>query len=177
MIAAVGNDAQLDRAIRSPSKVIFLLYGDVCSIGELVDRIKREGGDRLVFVHIDLVSGLAHSEVSVDYIKNSTEADGVISTRPKMIKRAKKLGLLTVLRIFLLDSRSLSNIDKQISEALPDSVEILPALMHKITEQVCGMVSIPVVVGGLLTDRAEVSAALAAGAVSASTTCEDIWYM
>ena len=32
-------------------------------------------------VHVDLISGLSPKEVSVEYLKEHTEADGIISTK------------------------------------------------------------------------------------------------
>ena len=37
-------------------------------------------------VHVDLITGLSGKEVAVDFIKNNTLADGIISTKPALIR-------------------------------------------------------------------------------------------
>ena len=48
--------------------------------------------------HVDLIGGLSSREIAVDFIKNNTEADGIISTKPALIRRGKELSLFTVMR-------------------------------------------------------------------------------
>ena len=55
-------------------------------------------------VHIDLINGLSSKEITVDFIKKYTNADGIISTKPTLIKRARELSLYTILRLFVIDS-------------------------------------------------------------------------
>jgi glycerol uptake operon antiterminator len=104
--------------------VVFTLCGDICNIAKIVDEIKDAG--KIAIVHMDLVDGLSGKESTVDFIKEHTKADGIISTKPALIKRAKELGLYTILRIFILDSMAFENIRKQMSIAKPDALEILP---------------------------------------------------
>ncbi len=40
-------------------------------------------------VHMDLIAG--SKEVSVDYIKERTKADGIITTKPMLAKHARSL--------------------------------------------------------------------------------------
>ena len=67
----------------------------------------------------------------MDYICKNIHADGIISTKASMINRAKKLGMYTVLRFFLIDSMAIKNIENlgNQHEQLPDVVEVLPGLM------------------------------------------------
>ncbi len=43
IIAAVKDLNKLDRAIKSPCEVIFLLKGNICNIKELVEKVKASG--------------------------------------------------------------------------------------------------------------------------------------
>ena len=109
IIAAVKNmkDIEVSCTIEE-IQVIFILFGDVCSIDRIVKRVKDAG--KVAMVHVDLISGLSPKEVSVEYLKEHTEADGIISTKPSLIKKAKELGMYTILRYFLLDSMAFENI-------------------------------------------------------------------
>ena len=110
IIAAVKDEQGLSNCLsREELTVIFILYGDIRSIGEIVERIHQAG--KIAMVHIDLVTGLSSKEVSVDYICKDIHADGIISTKASMISRAKKLGMYTVLRFFLIDSMAIKNIE------------------------------------------------------------------
>ena len=173
IIAAVKNEEQLETAIHTDCSIIFFLFGNICNISELVKKAKDAG--KLAFVHIELTTGLAGKEVAVDFIKNFTQADGIISIKPSLIKRAKVLGMLTVLRIFLVDSLALTNLSKQIAACDADIIEIMPGVMPKIIRRVKELVDVPVIVGGLITDKEDIMNALSAGAQCISTTHEVAW--
>lgn len=93
VIAAVKNDAGLQAAVEMEEiQVIFVLYGDVCTIPEILERIKAAG--KKAMVHIDLIAGLSAKEISVEFIARQTRADGIITTKPALVRRAKELGIL-----------------------------------------------------------------------------------
>lgn len=175
VIAAVKDDEGLERALESDVSVIFLLYGDLLTIGEMVGRAHDAG--KAVFVHLDLVEGLAAREISVDYLARHTAADGVLSTKANLTRRARELGLVAIQRFFLLDSMALKNIEKQARQDSFDLVEVLPGLMPKIIRQVREQVGRPIIAGGLITDKEDVTRALGAGAVAVSTTNPVVWDM
>lgn len=176
VIAAVKDDEGLDVCCANDEiKVVFILYGDICSIGRIVHRIKD--ADKIAMVHVDLMEGLSGKEVAVDYIKEHTRADGILSTKSGLIKRGRELGLYTMLRTFIIDSLSYENVVKQIANAKPDMLEILPGVMPKIIKRMTKTVKIPIVAGGLISDREDVMNALSAGAISVSTTNPKVWKM
>ncbi len=176
VIAAIKDNEGLDTCCLCENvRVVFILYGNICTIGHMTERVKKAG--KVAIVHIDLVEGLSNKEIAADFIRFHTKADGIISTRPSIIKRAKELGLHTVLRIFILDSMALQNVQKQIAAAGPDMLEILPGLMPKIIGKIKGMTGVPVIAGGLISDREDVVGALSAGAISVSTTNPKVWEM
>ncbi len=172
IIAAVKNDEGLGRILASDLQVIFLLYGDLCSVGGIVSRLREAG--KYAIVHADLIAGLGPKEVAVDFLARSG-ASGIISTRPAFIKRGRELGLFTIHRFFVFDSLSLQNVAKSAAASHPDVVEILPGLMPRVIGRVCAAVRQPVICGGLIEDKGDVMAALAAGAVAISTTDEAVW--
>lgn len=176
VIAAVKDMEGMDACCaREEIKVVFILFGDICNINTIVRQVKKAG--KLAMVHVDLISGLSSKEVSVNFIKQNTQADGIISTKPALIKRARELSLYTTLRIFLLDSMAFENIEHQMAIARPDLIEILPGLMPKVIRKVCGMVKVPVIAGGLIAEKEDVVSALSAGAISVTTTNPGVWLM
>ena len=125
VIAAVKDYDGLEKCCQMEDlKVVFILFGDVCSIDKIVEKVKEAG--KIAMVHLDLIVGLSSREISVDFIKNNTYADGIISTKIALIKRGKELGLFTVLRFFMLDSIALRNVElmeHQHADSRPDFIE------------------------------------------------------
>ncbi|MCB6610329.1 MULTISPECIES: glycerol-3-phosphate responsive antiterminator [Clostridia] len=175
VIAAVKDDEGLKKCLESESQIVFILYGDLIRIPQMVKMIKDAG--KLAMVHIDLVAGLSGKEVAVDFIKQETMADGIISTKMAIVKRAKELGLVTVFRFFVIDSMAFDNIRKQYHAVQPDVVEILPGLMPKIITKVSKLVSCPVIAGGLIADKADIIGAIEAGATAISSTNQKTWFI
>lgn len=173
VIAAIKDEEGLKRSLETDIGVVFVLYGDICNIADIIHQLKM--GGKTVMVHIDLITGLSSKEIAVDYIRERTNADGIISTKPMLLKRAKELGLYTIQRFFVLDSLALENISKQAEARYTDLIEILPGVMPKIIKRICSMISIPVIAGGLISDKDDVLSALDAGAVAVSTTRQEIW--
>lgn len=171
VIAAVKNDEGLERALASESTVVFLLYGTILNIRELVQRVKAAG--KQVFIHIDLVEGMSAKDISAEYIASRTEADGIISTHPNLIRRARELGLLTIQRFFMLDSLSFANVLRQSSNA--DVVDVLPGVITSVISHLVQEVHQPLIASGLLLEKSDVVAALSAGASAVSTTSERLW--
>lgn len=177
VIAAVKNDDGLQTAAETEEiQVIFVLYGDICTIPKIVEKIKESGKKALV--HIDLIAGLSTKEVSVEFIHSQTKADGIITTKPALVRRAKELGIFAVLRFFVIDSLALKNIENlqtQCGTSRPDFIEVLPGVMPKVLQKIAKVSRIPMIAGGLITEKEDVIAALCAGAIAVSTTNQDVW--
>jgi len=177
VIAAVKSDAGLQAAVEMEEiQVIFVLYGDVCTIPEILEKIKAAG--KKAMVHIDLIAGLSAKEISVEFIARQTRADGIITTKPALVRRAKKLGIFAVLRFFVIDSLALKNIENlemQCGTSRPDFIEVLPGVMPKVLGRIAKVSRIPMIAGGLITEKEDVIAALSAGAIAVSSTNQDVW--
>ncbi len=175
IVAAVKSESELEDCLLCDSNVVFLLFGDICNITRLVDLVKSSG--KLAIVHIDLIDGLASREVGIEYIKEHTGADGIISTKAALVRYAKQLGLIAIRRFFLLDSIALENISKPSSANDADAYEVLPGVMPKIIAQVVCDCDKPVIAGGLIRDKEDVMNALSAGAVAVSSTNSKVWFL
>ena len=177
VIAAVKSDAGLQAAVEMEEiQVIFVLYGDVCTIPEILERIKAAG--KKAMVHIDLIAGLSAKEISVEFIARQTRADGIITTKPALVRRAKELGIFAVLRFFVIDSLALKNIENlemQCGTSRPDFIEVLPGVMPTVLGRIATVSRIPMIAGGLITEKEDVIAALSAGAIAVSSTNQDVW--
>jgi len=175
IIAAVKSEEQLPRVLGTDCTVVFLLCGDICNIASLVSQIKDAG--KMAIVHIDLIQGLSSKEIAVDFIRRYTAADGIISTKTSLIKRAKELDLYTVFRIFVIDSKAMEGMTRQTMQVDPDFIEILPAILPKMVRKICNEMEVPVITGGLISDKEDVMSMLDAGAVAVSSSNESVWFL
>lgn len=174
VIAAVKDPEGLTECLKTDCGIVFILYGDIMNIAHIVEQVRTAG--KLAMVHLDLIAGLGSREVSVDFIHTTAKADGIISTKPALIRRAKELKLYTVMRFFVIDSMAIDTIPRQCEQARPDCIEILPGVMPKVIRRIAQGIREPVIAGGLIVDKEDVMSALDAGAVSISTTNCGLWY-
>lgn len=174
IIAAVKNEEQLNEALNSEAQIIFVLFGDVINIKEISKKILYK--NKIGIIHIDLVEGFTNKEIVVKYIKEETDFNGLISTKPQVIKIAKKYDLIGVQRVFIFDTLSLNNVkNHMVSEC--DAIEVLPGITPKVIKIISEYSKKPVVAGGLIETKEEVMQALNSGATCVSTTKKEIWNM
>lgn len=175
VISAVKDNGGLEKCLESDCKIVFVLFGSINDISDIVFRLKQ--ADKIVFVHADLIDGLANREASIDFLKKTAEPDGIISTKLPLIKHAKALDMLTVMRFFVIDSRAMENIRHCDLKQYADFIEILPGLMPKIIEKITKMTKKPVIAGGMIEEKEDVVTALSSGAVAISTTNQSVWFL
>ena len=174
VVPALKDPSRLAECLQAGSGVVFVLCGDILNIGELIQQL-HEGGKKAV-IHADLVSGLAPKEIAADFLQRCG-ADGIISTRPALIRRGRELGLLTILRVFALDSKAVSNLRGEVESGAPDMIEILPGTLPRILSRLSRELKIPLIAGGLLEEKADILSALSAGALCVSASDSRLWDM
>lgn len=175
VIAAIKDDAGLKRCLDSECQVVFILYGNICNISRIVDTLK-EGG-KYAMVHADLVQGLGAKEVAIDFLKEHTRADGIISTKSKLVRRAMELGMYGIFRTFIIDSMAVDNTRELLQSFCPDMMEVMPGVMPKIIRILRESADIPIIAGGLISEKKEVLEMFSAGADAISTTKEELWFI
>ena len=173
VIPEIKNDDWLESLKASESDIVYVLYGDICTIGDIVDRVKVLG--KMAIVHLDLIVGLSAKEISVDFIKKYTKADGIISMKPNLIKRANELGVFTIQRFYMIDGFMYANVVKNVRTSNPDVVEFMPAGLSKVMKYLAEQIQKPIVASGLTQDKADIMGALKAGAVAVATTNRELW--
>ena len=173
VIPAIKNDEWLASLPSADCKIAYILYGNICNIADIVAAVKKTG--KRAIVHLDLISGLGSKEFSVDFIKQYTQADGIISMKPNVVKRARELGMFTIQRFYTIDALSYANVAKHSQNCDPDVVEIMPAGLTKIIGYLRQDIKKPIVASGLVMDEADVLGALKVGAMAVSTTNRKLW--
>lgn len=173
MIAAVKEPKYLEKALSSDIGIIFLLTGNIGVIKKYVDLFQKHG--RRVFVHLEKIGGLSTDREGVEFLARFIQPDGIITTRKSMVKLAASFNLLTVQRIFLVDTDAVSRGLESVRQNEPDAVEVMPGLIPEMIEEIRQLTDIPLITGGLLKKREHMVNALKHGAMAVSTGSPHLW--
>lgn len=172
VIAAIQKDA-LQEAIDSPAEVIFHLGADLISIPQIVEAVHK--ANKFIFIHVDLAEGLGKDRAAIKYVAQCG-ADGIITTKAQLVRYAKEFDLITVQRFFALDSKGMESIEETLRNSNPHLMEIMPGVIGKVIRRFSGS-HVPVIAGGLIQTKAEVTEALNCGAMAVSTGKQELWYL
>lgn len=172
VIAAIPNNA-LQNALDSQAEILFILKISLLEVEETIKKAHLAG--KRIFIHIDLADGLGKDKMGVEYLAR-LGADGIISTRGQLIRYANDFGLVTVQRFFALDSKGVDSIEEMLESTKPDLIEIMPGIASKVIERFVSK-GIPVIAGGLIETKQEVTEALKNGAEAISTGKTELWYI
>lgn len=173
VIGAVRKEQDLEDAIQSSVKVVFLLHADIFNITELVKKIKESG--KKVFVHMDFLEGLGNDNKAVDYIIKVIKPHGIISTRSTHIKYAKKQGIFTIQRFFMIDSLSYETTVRTVNSVMPDMIEVMPGVIPCVIKRLSSQLFVPIIAGGLVDTKEDIIEVLKAGALGVSTGKKELW--
>ncbi len=176
VIPAVRDISYLEEAMQQERAVIiFLLAG---SIFDLKNAMKlAHKNDKILMINIDLLKGIAHDKKGIEYLAENNLCDGIISTKSYLIKIASKNGLMTIQRIFLLDSGSLTSAEKMLGDRSVDAVEILPAIAapYFIKKTANSKPDYQIIAGGLVEEKEEINYLVDKGVFAISTSRKELW--
>ncbi|MNW25513.1 Glycerol-3-phosphate responsive antiterminator [compost metagenome] len=172
IIAAAEHD-HLALAVRSNVCAVLLMHGKITSL--LGAEFQELSKQKPIFVHTDLVKGLSSDKEAAAFLSEYVRAAGIVSTRSAMIRAAKKEGLLTIQRIFLIDTGSFHTAIRSIKENEPDAIEIMPGIAPSIIPAFQEQTGLPIIAAGLISTQEQVKQALAAGADAVSLSRSELW--
>lgn len=173
LIASVKEVKYLEKAASVQLSAAVLSIGNIGVIKGYVDFFKSAGIP--VFLHLERMGGISHDREGITFLAHYVKPDGIVTTRNTLIKLAKKQGLLTIQRLFLVDSDSLKSGLQSVSENQPDAVELMPALLPEMIEEYSRVLDTPIIAGGLLRKRDQMLAALGSGAIAVSVGSPTLW--
>lgn len=172
VVPGLISDADVDLVLKNDAKIVFVLYGDIAEIANIVKHLKD--GGKTVFVNIDMVDGFSGRNSVIKFMKQNTMADGVISSKSSLLRYAKELDFYTIHRFFILDSSSYRSIGKQLEISRADFINVVPG-WTKIIEWAVEEHKKPVISAGLVCDKKIVIDNLNAGAIAICSTNHDVW--
>ncbi|AEG60400.1 glycerol-3-phosphate responsive antiterminator [Desulforamulus ruminis] len=152
---------------------IIALNGDINYLPSLIKR-SREAG-KLLLVHIDLFEGVGKDRPGLHFLTR-LGLRGIVTTKSHLIKIGKEEGLLTVQRIFVVDSESLKTAIKVARQVQPHAIEVLPSSVPGyVISELQESLAIPILAGGLVKTEEDVHEALDKGISAISTSLRDLW--
>ncbi|MBE7025200.1 MAG: glycerol-3-phosphate responsive antiterminator [Ruminococcaceae bacterium] len=172
IIAATRSNEELLIAAKSKAEIIFMLAPNIADIKEQAELVHKAG--KKFFIHLDLAEGIGKDAYGIRFAKEQG-IDGIISTRTNIIKMARKEGVFTVQRFFIVDTHSIDTTIESAKASKADMIEIMPATVYKVVKKLKSELEMPIVLGGLLETEAEVLEALSGGATAISTGKRELW--
>ncbi|MDO5672970.1 MAG: glycerol-3-phosphate responsive antiterminator [Actinomycetaceae bacterium] len=172
IIASAKDEAGLARALASECQTVFILYGSILTIGDIIGRVKATG--RNAFINVDMVDGLSTRPAASKFIHYMTAVDGILSSKAPVVRAAREQGLLTVMRLFMIDSFAYDQMVDQVAASQAHAVEVLPGCIPRVITWIREDINLPIVAGGLVCDEADVHAAFDAGAAAVASSNADV---
>lgn len=174
IIVSLTDSADLDKALKAESSIIILIQADLRTLKDVTDKIKET--DNLIFVHMDLIKGLKRDPSGIQFLADQIGVDGIVTTHANLIQTAKRLKLLTIQRVFILDTASIKQGVKSIHESRPDAVEILPGIaVPHIRKEIKSHIKPIVIAAGLINTEEEITHVLTNGAEGVSSSSTELW--
>jgi glycerol uptake operon antiterminator len=162
--------------IIAAASIVMIGGGELAELPALLAKLERPPFDRLpVLLHIDLVNGLANDESGLRYVATLKGVDGIITVRHHLAPLARKLGLMSVVRLFLQDGRAVERGLGVIEKSKPDAVEVLPGVAFLQVAERFNHLPIPCIAGGLIRSAEIVQQILAGGCRAISTSNVELW--
>lgn len=173
VIAAIADLQNVVVAMESEVQTVFLLHADIGELERAVHVLRAHGKN--VFIHFDMVEGLASTPAGLELLATLFPFDGVITTKGSIIQKGKRLGLVTIQRVFMIDSRSISTALGAVEKFKPDAIELMPGLLPKVVQSIHDHVDPLIITGGMLSTPEEVEMMLATPAVAISASATALW--
>lgn len=173
ILPAVREMKDLEKLMKTDYQKCVLLDAHIGHLQGIMDLLEQK--QMKTYIHVDLTRGVAHDEYGCEYIIQKFKPSGIVSTKPKVIKKAKSLKVATILRIFVIDSHALNRSIALIKQVQPDYVEVLPGVANKVISIINQETQTPVIAGGLIDQESEVEAAISSGAEYVTTSNKSLW--
>ena len=173
VIAGLKSDKDLMKACEAGIEVCFFLVGNVFELRRVAEGCRNH--KQMIFAHVDLIQGVARDKFGIQFLAEELGVDGILTTKGHLIAAAKSNGLLTIQRLFMLDSEALRTGLRMVETSKPDAVEILPALSLPSLARRIPKGLPPMIGGGLVETEEELEAVLRTPAIAVSTSKPELW--
>ena len=165
ILLAISQMKEFEKFLQSPLDTCILMDFHINLLPAMMQNAHAAG--KKVYLHADLLRGVSADEYGCEYLCQRLRADGIISTKPKVLEAARRNHVATILRLFLIDTKSLEKGVALIRSLQPDHVELLPGLacdvIPELTRRLEGTTQ-SFLCGGLIKTHEQIKRCLEAGA-------------
>ncbi|XMB86647.1 glycerol-3-phosphate responsive antiterminator [Mycoplasmatota bacterium WC44] len=173
VIPAVKSVKDLEKFLKTNYDFCILMGMHISVLKSIVERVHIVG--KKCLLHIDLINGLSNDEYGAEYAIQFFGVDGLVSTKASVIRIAKKKKVISIFRIFLIDTYSLNKSIERTNELKPDFVEVLPAISHNVISTIKERINTPIVGGGLIQTKQDIDECIDHGMKAITTSNVDLW--
>ncbi|MDO7785748.1 glycerol-3-phosphate responsive antiterminator [Desulforamulus aquiferis] len=172
--ACITRKEDFPEALSHPNiKVIFALKGSINYLPSLIKKSAEAG--KFLIVHLDLFEGIGKDQEGIHFLAR-LGLTGIVTTKSNLIKFGRAEGMITVQRIFVVDSESLKTAIKVAKQIRPHAIEVLPSTIPAyVIQELQQSLNIPILAGGFVRTEADVHEALSKGVTAISTSLRKLW--
>lgn len=173
ILPAISNYKSLEKFLKTDITYCVILNFPLIQLKRVCQMLHQ--GNKKCIVHLDLVKGIANNEYGAEFLIEAFNIEGIISTHPSAIEMAKKRNMISIMRIFIIDSQSLAKSMSIAKRCQPDYIELLPGYSYEVAGEIRKFTDTPLIGGGLISTEDMVEKCLANGLVAVTSSDVDLW--
>lgn len=167
-----------DEATLAHASLVFLHCSQLAELNEDIAWLKRGPLARTpIVLHIDLLEGLTSDEAGLRFLAGLRIIDGIITVRQHLIAPARRLGLASILLLFLQDGLAVERGRHLVEQCQPDALELVPGVAALETAAEFENVPMPRIAGGLVRTPELVHKLLHSGCKAVSSSSAKLWLL
>ena len=175
ILPAILNMKEFEKFLISPFEICIILETHLSQLKN-ISLLSQKYNKKIIY-HIDMIHGLKNDNFGTEYLCQEFKPYGIISTKGSAIQKANQKKIVTIQRIFILDSHAIERSIKNIIKSTPDYIEILPSSTYSVFQEIYEKTNIPFFTGGLIRTTVDIENALKNGATAVTTTNPELWNM
>lgn len=174
IIPSIRMIKDLAHALTLNNEYILLSEAHIGNLKSLVDMCHK--ANKKVVVNAELIGGLNLDKIGINLLKKLYNVDTVICSSTAKLNMIKGVGLETIHRVTLMDSKSFDSSLKALADSKCDAIEVRPGIYGlKFIDQIKQVKDVPMFLGGFIEDIEMIDNAKQAGFLGITTSCKDLW--
>lgn len=125
IIPSVRELKCMSLACQTTSPLVFLINTNIGNLKQQVDFVHSTG--KQACVQLEMIDGLAGNQTAIRLLKQLFKVDAISTTNVASANAARKVGLYSIYRFFMIDSVSLDRTLKTLKNNSFDAIELLPS--------------------------------------------------
>lgn len=158
---------------KTAAPAVVLLFGDIIILPLLL--AQAQNYKKRLLVHLDLLDGVGKDEAGIKFLARMG-VNGLVTTKAYLCKTAREEGMISIQRLFLMDSEALRTGINLAKKYKPDAVEVLPASVPaSAIKQLKDETGLPTLAGGLVHTKEDIESAVKNGICAISASDKALW--